>query len=204
MDIEKTWQESEPGISISPKEIRESMRQRPEGVLRKLRNQLLIKLIFTVVFTIGYIVLVVLFDDLFVRLLFGVLILVHLVGIWFFTRQWLRLKRELDFAGPVIGVLEEYLVSIRRTLKVEELTGLLLYPVAGSAGFFFSLTQEMDWSRIMESRWIWITWLITIVVLTPLAHLLAKWMNRVSFGKYLSRLDGYIADLKGTNTDSLQ
>ena len=199
MDIEKAWKESAAEISISRNEIKKSLRQRPESVLRKLRNQLFIKLLFTILFTILYIILVIAYQDLLVRILFGVLIILHIVGIVYFTKQWQRLKAEVLMDQAILEVLKEYHRIITISLRYEHLIGLMLYPVAASAGFFLALTQELSWQEIMDSRMIWIVWFVTIVLLTPLSHLLAKWMNKVGFGKYLKKLEGHIEELEDQN-----
>ena len=201
MDIEKAWKESGSEISISRSEIRKSLKQRPESVLRKLRNQLLFKLLFTVLFTLAYTAIAIYFEDLFVRILFSVLIILHIVGVIYFTRQWQRLRQEVSMDRPILEVLKEYRRVITISLRYEHLTGLLLYPVAASAGFFLALTEELSWQEIMESRMIWIIWFITIVLLTPLSHVLAKWMNKVSFGKYVKKLEGHIKEMEDQNGD---
>ena len=201
MDIEKAWKDSGAEVSISRNEIVRSLKQKPESILRKLRNQLFTKLLFTTVFTLLYTLILFNYDDLLVRVLFGVLIATHIIGIVYFTRQWRRLKDEVSMDRPILEVLREYQRIVQTSLRYEHLTGLMLYPVAASAGFFFALTQELDWQQIMESRMIWIIWFVTIVLLTPLAHLLAKWMNKVSFGKYVRRLDGHIKELEDQGED---
>lgn len=201
MDIEKAWQEKVSETSISRDEIRNSLRQKPEGVMKKLRSQLLLKTIFTIVFTIIYIALVIGYEDLLVRLLFSVLIVTHVVGVVYFVKQWQILRKEVAMDRPILEVLKEYHRVIKVSLRYEHLTGLMLYPVAASAGFFFALTQERSWQEIMESRVIWVTWFVTIVLLTPLAHLLAKWMNKVAFGKYQKKLEDQIMEMENQNGD---
>jgi ribose/xylose/arabinose/galactoside ABC-type transport system permease subunit len=50
---------------------------------------------------------------------------------------------------------------------------------------------------IMAKTQMQVALLVTVIILTPLAWLLANWMNRVAFGKYIDALGANLKALKG-------
>ena len=100
--------------------------------------------------------------------------------------------------GAVKETLKTYSKRVKQMLKYEEKVGVFLYPIAASAGFFLSLMQKKTWDQVMADPMILLVLLISIVVLTPLGYLFAKWLNNVAFGKYLTQLDKRIEELEST------
>lgn len=194
MKIEDTWKSIDSPLSTD--EIQKGLKTKPADVLRKLNKRLWWKIAFTVLFTPVYIAMVFYLTDWLPQLLFGILASFHIVGLVFYIQRYRKAKQLNMASANVVETLKLYAVNVRSTIRMEELLGLMLYPIAGSAGFFFSLLEKMRLEEALNDQRIWIVLLISIVVITPLAHLLARWMNKKTFSKLLKQLDERIYELE--------
>jgi hypothetical protein len=70
-----------------------------------------------------------------------------------------------------------------------------LYPFAGAAAYVFKLSQAGKMDEAMASKEGWVVLLITLIRITPLAHLSAKWLNRKTFKSYTDLLEKRLAQL---------
>lgn len=196
MEIENIWKGLGEEKSLSEGEIKKSLRPKNQDVLRKINRRLFWKIITTVLFTPVYILLIFYMQAWFPQLLFALLALSHIYGLVFFIRRY-RKARSLNMAsGDILTTLKDYRENIRSTLRLEEWAGLVLYPIAAWAGFFFSLMEKMTWEQVTKHQEIWFILLVTILVITPIAHLFARWLNRKTFGKLLKALEQRIGELE--------
>lgn len=195
MNLEETWRKlSITSPKLNAREVQGAIANKKEGVLKKLQNQFFLKMIFIVLFSLLYLTLVLLLNDLIVRLLIGILFVTHLIALAYAYGQWQRIKQPVDYESPALEVLKETLRRLRTALKLEERFGLFIYPIAASAGFFIPLTLKFSWEELLDKTFIWIVLFITILVLTPLSHYFAKRMNKLAFGKYITKLESSLEE----------
>lgn len=196
MEIENIWKSLGEENNLSPEEIKVSISHKKGDVLRKINRRLWWKIVFTLLFTPIYIAMIFYLRDWFPQLLFGIIAIMHLVGLVFFIQRYRKAKALHMGKEAVVPTLKAYVENVRSTIRLEELSGLFLYPISAAAGFFFSLLEKMTWQEALNDKIIWIVLLVTMIVITPLAHLLAKWMNRKTFNKLLIKLDQRIEELE--------
>lgn len=200
MKLEDTWKSlNTENQRIDHSEMLESMNNKKANVMAKLQKKIIGKLIFAISFTLVYSLLLFFVKDSIVILLFIVLIAAHLLAIGYIFKEYLNMQKLIPMDGNILETLKEYQNRIRRVLKSEETGGLLLYPVAVSAGFFFSLLADRSFTEVMADRWIWVIWIALMVGFTPVGHWLAKRMNKISFGKQLNHLQDMISEIESTN-----
>ena len=200
MKLEDTWKSlNTENQRIDHSEMLESMNTKKADVMAKLQKKLLAKLIFAISFTLLYSLLVFFVKDTIVLLLFAVLIAAHLLAIGYILKEYRNMQKLIPMDGNILETLKEYQNRIKRVLKSEETGGLILYPVAVSAGFFFSLLADRSFGEVMADRWIWIIWIALMVGFTPVGHWLAKRMNKIAFGKHLSHLQDMISEIESNN-----
>ncbi len=196
MEIENIWRSIDQDKRLTEAEIKSGIHAKNVDVLRKINRRLWWKIVFTLLFTPVYVGVIFYLNDWFPQMLFSLIALAHIVGLVFFIKRYKRAKALHMAKGSVVQTLKSYVDNVRSTIRLEELSGLFLYPISAAAGFFFSLMEKMTWQEALNEKIIWIILLVTIVVITPLAHLLARWMNRKTFNKLLQKLDQRIAELE--------
>ena len=196
MKIEDTWKSlSENEERLSGAEIRAGLHLKSEDAVRKLNKRMAWKIGFTVLFTPLYIAAYFFVDSWLPQLLFAIITLAHLVGLVFFIQRYRKAKSFDMGSADVKSTLEAYLDNIKSTIRQEEMAGLALYPIAAASGFFFSLLEELSLEEALADTKILITLLILVIVITPLSHWAARWMNRKTFKKYLDLLEGRLAQI---------
>lgn len=200
MRLEDTWNSiSTENQAIDHSEVLESIHSKKTDILSKLQKKLIAKLIFAVSFTIGYSILLYFVKDSIVITLFVIIIAVHLLAIGFIVKEYRDMQKLLPMDGKILDTLKEYQRRIKRVLKSEETGGLILYPVAVSAGFFFSLLSDRSFDEVMMDRWIWVIWISSMAAFTPVGHWMAKRLNKIAFGKQLNHLQEMIEEIESKN-----
>lgn len=177
--------------SLSGADIRAglSAKVKRRDPVQKLNKRLAWKIFFTILFLPLYFGAVFYVESWLPQLLFIIIIVAHLIGLVFFIRRYQRAKSLQLGENDSRQTLKLYIENIKATLRQEELGGLILYPIAAAGGFFFSLLEKMSLEEALADNRILITLLILMIILTPLSHWLARWMNRKTFGKYLKELE---------------
>mgnify|MGYP003624882053 CR=1 FL=1 len=203
MKIEDTWNSIETEkIALGEGEVLESIHKKRTNVMTKLQKKLIAKLIFAITFTIAYTLVLFFVKDLLVISLFAFLIFVHLLAIAYFLKEYRDMQKLIPMDGNVLETLKEFQKRILRVIKSEETGGLILYPVAISAGFFFSILSNRTMEELMMDRWIWVFWIGLMIAFTPIGNRMAKKLNKKAFGEQLNRLQEMIDDLESVNENS--
>ena len=68
------------------------MNHQPNDLMKKLNKQLGWKVFFIVLFMPLYTVGLKYFDELLIKALNGLILLVHILGLWFFVKRWKESK----------------------------------------------------------------------------------------------------------------
>lgn len=192
MKIEDTWKSLNEGIDgLSDAEIRADMSANKKGLdpVQKLNKRLAWKIFFTILFLPMYVAVLFYVDSWLPQLLFAIIIVAHLIGLVFFIQRYRRARTLRLGAMDTRTTLKLYIENVKATLRQEELGGLILYPIAAAGGFFLSLLEEMTLDEALADQRILITLLVLVIILTPVSHWLARWMNRKTFGRYLRELE---------------
>ena len=199
-ELQKAWNEikTETGkfTTVDRTEVEEAIHVRSKGPIGILRKKLRIKWYFCLLFTVLIAVGIPFVQVLASKILLLVLLAAYLIGDILLYQEDRILKKGIDMGASVKESLNLYYKRIRDVLKYEELIGLTLYPVSITAGFFIGMRLGDPTDEIMNETRDWVALVISVLVFTPLSHLLARWMNKVAFGKYLKELKKNINELE--------
>lgn len=197
MKIEDTWKSlPEQEERLTGAEIRAGLNLKSEDAVRKLNKRMAWKIAFTILFTPLYIAAMFYVDSWLPQLLFGIITMAHIVGLIFFIKRYQKAKSFDMGSGDSMSTLEAYISNIKETIRQEEVAGLVLYPISAASGFFLSLLQKRSLDEALGDTRILITLVILLIVITPLSHWAARWMNRKTFNKYLNLLEGRLAQMR--------
>jgi hypothetical protein len=135
------------------------------------------------------------------RLLLGILdvVFVGLLGITYY--RYHLMKRGMDFTLPIHTVLRECYYSVKRTLRIEELSTLAVLPIStifgGALGRMISKGDGLN-EILTDTTFLWLL-LGLGVVLTPLGYWMTCKMNAYLFGGLLKRMKEDIEQLEVVN-----
>jgi hypothetical protein len=200
MDLKKTWDKMQMdqfsiGV-LDDKDILEAMHQKSHGPIQKIQTGFTIKLAFIVLFTFVFLYIGIKVKEPLVSGLQFFMAGVYFSAFFLFLSQNKRIKAGIPMDEGLLTNLKNYHAFVSRVLRQEERIALFIYPVALTAGFLLGFTTEATLDEFSKSRTAIVLLVACWIVLTPLSHLLARWMNKASFGKYLNELESHIAELE--------
>ncbi len=200
MDLKKTWDKMQmdqsPLGALDDQTILQAMHHKSHGPIQKIQTGFTIKLAFIVLFTFVFLYLGVKVKEPLVSGLQFFMAGVYFTAFFLFLSQHKRIKAGIPMDEGILTNLKNYHGFVSRVLRQEERIALFIYPVALTAGFLLGFISEAELDEFFESKTAIVMLIACWVVLTPLSHLLARWMNKASFGKYLAELESHIDNLK--------
>lgn len=196
MNIEQAWKRLNEGhfdpgepVRIAVSDLMRHPKQSPLAILRRNAK---INMGFAAVFLVGFCVLFVQFPHPYIRLCLGVIVLAYLAALVFTAYKLRRLPPMPDLSGQILPVMKAYHDQLRAWIDWQEKVALFIYPVSVMGGALLGIASEADLDTVLQKPPVlWILGL-AVVVLTPAAHWLARWMGKIAFGKYLDQLKANI------------
>jgi uncharacterized membrane protein YciS (DUF1049 family) len=205
MDLHKLWAEQQAKVE-TPSEWNETdlikLRERSDSPIRKLKRNIQINSAFAIVFAIGFIALIILIDGFWFRIFTTIVTLAYISGMFF--NRWIIKKylSNIPFDDNLLHRLKAIYIGINKSFRAIEYSSILIYPIAMTAGFLIPLTIEGKLEEFNQSSQLWIILGVCYVVLTPICFWIGRVLNRMSFGKYLKQIEGFVSELEqGENSN---
>jgi len=199
MDMENTWQQG--GGSD---EMLDKMLQHPDFgniqsnlPLKKLKRNLLIGIFWAVLITSLYVILFFFINLWQVYIALCVLIFFNA---WIMIDTWKLYKNTNENITPSDSLKQELQKNyngFQNWWKLQQKTGLFVYPIAAAGGFilggFWGSGKSVE-AFLYNPRMMTILG-ITVLVLVPIGYYTAKWMFNYAYGKHLKKLKNLIEEL---------
>lgn len=198
-DLKELWKENGNGTDML-QQVLQSKAFKKQGLhspLAKLKRNLTIHLVYAVVITIAYALLIYYFPIWQVQ---ACMLLLIVFNLWAMNKAW-ALYQQVELSLNDTNVLTAlkkvhhmFTEWERQSLRV----ALWVYPFAATGGFMLGGTvgSEKTVEVFMSDNRVLIALVIMLVVLVPLSYWLAKWMTRVAFGKYVQQIKERIDELE--------
>lgn len=188
MDLKEVWKKLDSDKLSKPVLGSVHIQNKSKHPVQKLIQLFKITLGFAITFEVGFIYLLIIMPQLIVKLFMVVMIIIY---VFYFVLNYRILKNiqhsfRLDL--NLKSTLQQVYDNTMSTLAFQRKSSIIIYPIAATAGFLLGLSIEKD-AVLMIQKWqIQIALLISIIIITPSSYLLARWMEKVSYGKYLAQL----------------
>jgi hypothetical protein len=195
-ELNKLWQsigKNNPTPEID--ELQLHLKNASENPLKMLKKNFRANLAFAVFFTLIFIVLFILMDGLWVRLFTGILIFGYILAIFQTIKAYRKYLNDVHADEQVKVYLQKVYNGIGQMIRLQEISAIFFYPIALVAGFLMALYQK-DGMDAFNENYTWILLGVLIVVFTPLCYGLAKYLNKLAFGKYLKQIKLLIDDFE--------
>jgi hypothetical protein len=199
MDIENIWQvggnsDDELNRLLTTTDFSKLQSKLP---LKKLRQNLLIGIIWALLITVGYIVVFFFFSIWQVYVALGILIVFNTLII---LHSWRLYKKTPSTISPSNSLKEELTLhynSFQRWWSVQQQMGLFIYPIAAAGGFILggTLGSGKPVEAFLYNAKMLGTLGITILILVPVCFFGAKWMFNYAYGNHLKKLKATIDEL---------
>jgi hypothetical protein len=165
--------------------------------LAKLKRNLAIHIGYAVIITIGYALIIFYFAFWQVQACLFLLIIFNLWAMATSYRLYKSIKPGITGTN-VLNDLKKHYHTFMEWEKQSMRAGLLVYPFAAAGGFMLggSLGSGKSPEIWLSDTRILLIMGIVVAVLVPLGYLLAKWMTKVAFGRYVLQLKERIDELE--------
>lgn len=197
MDLREAWKELE--INKLSKPVRGAiyLSKTSKHPVQKLKNAYKQSTAFSLVFLLGFITLFFLFEEPLVK---GSLVFVIFSYIFFLLinlSMYRKIKVELPVDQSLIHVLKHTHDFITSNIRFQERVALVIYPVAGTSGFFMGgALGSGNLQNMLKERAVIILLIVTLIVMTILCFYLTRWMYKKSYGKCLIELKQLITEME--------
>lgn len=178
-----------------------TVQQRSHHPLWKLRRAIRLNLIFGTVITLGYVALFPFIGDGVVLAFFALVLMYNVWSLVNTLQLYRRIPDHVPADHDLLSVLRQQVASTAAWMKLHQRTGLVMYPLAVTAGF---LLGGMHGSGsppelFLAKPAIQIALVVALMVLVPLCYFLVRWMTHAAFGVHVEALRARIAELEGVN-----
>jgi hypothetical protein len=198
MDLQAAWKKLDKSkfkVPL-PDEHEINLRRKSHHPVKKLIWYFQLGLALCIIFEVAFIYLAITLPQPIVKIFLLVVVLLY---VFFFVLNY-RILRNIQtlykLDSDIKSTLKNIYDSTTRMLAFQRKSAIFIYPICGTAGFLMGLSVEKDALTLIQRPSIFIALIVTLIILTPLAHLLAKWLEKVSYNKYLSQLRDIIQQLE--------
>lgn len=199
MDIENTWQNSGGNDDMLNKMLQQSDLSNIQSKLplKKLKRNLLMGIFLAVLITLFYVILF-----FFINLwqVYIALCVMTFFNIWLMIDTWKLYKRTNENITPSNSLKQELQKNydgFQSWWKLQQKTGLFVYPIAAAGGFilggFWGSGKSVE--AFLYNPKMLIILGITILVMVPICYYGARWMFNYAYGKHLKKLKKLIDEL---------
>lgn len=132
------------------------------------------------------------FEHLYIRICLAILVLGYAGSALHTYYQLRRLPALPDMSGDLLPVVWAYYTLIHEWLRWQNWAAWFFYPISAIGGALIGMAMGGNLEKVLQQSWAWWTLGAAALVLSPLAYLLARYMSRVAFGRYLEHLRSII------------
>jgi hypothetical protein len=166
--------------------------------LWKLRRAIRLNLIFGTVITVGYLGLFPFIGDEVVLAFFALVLMYNVWSLVHTLQLYRRIPDHVPADHDLMSVLRQQVATTTAWMKLHQRTGLIMYPLAVTAGFLLGGMQGsgLPPELFLAKPAVRIALVIALIVLVPVCYFLVRWMTHVAFGVHVEALRTHIADLE--------
>lgn len=199
MDLEKSWKELGGDARMPESWLRGGNWQKPSGLnpLARLKRNLRMNMIWGIIIALLFLVVTFISPSWVVQAAMAIMFVFTVWGTYGAWKLIGTLRPEICHDCSLVSELERQHDLIRDWMRSQQKAALYLYPVAVTGGFLLGglSSSGLSLSQLLAKTPIQLGLVISILVLTPLSWLLARWMNHKAFGTHLEALKANIQSL---------
>lgn len=197
-EFDNEWEALQKQLQVNPQTYTEAdLKTESAMPLQKLMKQWNMRIVFTLILSPMWLVAMLYFNEIIIKLLMGLVLGSNLWSLYISLRLKDRIKDANNSSMPVLDYLKTTHKLISTAIKLEEQVFIFIYPISVAAGFFAGLSLSGAVNDIMghadKVQNVFMVLFGSMVVLTPLSHLFARWLNKLAFGNYLKELERLIS-----------
>lgn len=202
MEIDKLWQGMK-GKQAS--EVQENLvlkkLEASKNPIKILRKNLIGNLIFGLVGVVIGVYLLIIYQEISLRLTLGVLIVIYQYFNWLIYQRIKAFDRFLNnWDKPIIPTLQQQLDLTRKTIKLIEFQSMLFLPLAYLAGLLMGgSTDEVNADDLIVNVSFLVEGMGLSLLTMPPLYFLLKWMHKKAFGDFIEQTENILMEYDQIN-----
>ena len=198
MDLQEAWKNLDKSKFKAPlpDEHELLVRKQSHHPVKKLIQYFQLGLAFAIIFEVGFIYLTIVLPQPIVKIFLFIVVLLYVFFFVINYRILQNIQRLYRLDSDIKSTLKNIYESTTSMLAFQHKCALFIYPICGTAGFLMGLSIEKDAFTLIQKPFVIISLIVTLAIITPLAYWLARWMEKVSYRKYLNQLRDIIHQLE--------
>lgn len=202
MKIDKLWQQMK-GKQAS--EVQENLvlkkLEASKNPIKILRKNLIGNLIFGLVGVVIGVYLLIIYQEISLRLTLGVLIVIYQYFNWLIYQRIKAFDRFLNnWDKPIIPTLQQQLDLTRKTIKLIEFQSMLFLPLAYLAGLLMGgSTDEVNADDLIVNVSFLVEGMGLSLLTMPPFYFLLKWMHKKAFGDFIEQTENILMEYDQMN-----
>ncbi len=198
MDLQEAWKnldKSKFKVPL-PDERELHIKRKSHHPVKKLIRYFQLGLALAFIFEIGFIYLTIILPQPIVKVFLFIVVLLYIFFFVINYRILIKIQRLYRLDNDIKSTLKNIYESTTDMLSFQRKCALFIYPICGTTGFLMGLSIEKDALTLIQKPFVIISLIVTVAILTPLAHWFAKWLEKISYNKYLNELREIIHQLE--------
>jgi hypothetical protein len=129
---------------------------------------------------------------------FGIVLLFNIYSVIRGLQLYRSIPSGISGNASLLAEMEKQYDAVLGWISMQKITALFVYPVAAATGFMLGgmIGSEKPVDVLLTKNFFWISGIIAMAVITPVAHYFSKLLVKYSYGKYLVRLKENIEELR--------
>lgn len=196
MDLKEAWKNLEKEKLNLPVTGTISIPKQSKHPVAGIINTFTWSLMFCILFGGIFIGLIFVMDQLIVKV--GLAVITFFYGVLFAVNlRVLRKVKALHHSDDrVLHVLHSVHSIVSQTITFQQRLSWIFFPICVAGGFVLGVSMKKDAAAMMVQPKFYLSLILTMIVITPAAYFLSKWMTKISHGKYLKQIEELIRQAK--------
>jgi hypothetical protein len=203
MDLNEAWKKLEQEKLNQPVLGAAGVRKTSKHPVEKLIQLSKLTLVFAIFFEIGFIYLLIIMQQPIVKVFLVIMMIAYLFFFVVNYRILRNIQQSFRLDLNLKSTLKQVYDNMMSTLAFQRKASIIIYPLAATAGFLMGLAAEKEAAIMMQKWQVILALVISIIILTPSCYYLARWMEKVSYGKYLNQLRELIQQFEKDEVESI-
>lgn len=181
---------------LTHSQISAAIKGQSENTLSVLKRKVKWRLLFCIIITIVFGVLIPLSGVAPIQVLLLILMSTYMICSVLIYQEFRLMKDDLEMDNNLLGTLINCRERILRFIQIEEIVSLIIYPISASAGFLLGMYLYDPQTQLLNEPKDWLLLIVPLFVFIPLSHWINKRLNKIAFGSQIEALTDAINELE--------
>jgi hypothetical protein len=196
MDLKEAWKNLEHQKLTKPIDATVEIPRHSKHPVSQLIQKFKLGIGFCIFFLVIFISIAIFADQIIVKIGLAVVIFFYALLFAINLKVLKNLQRLYHSDEPVSVLLKSVYSIVTETIKFQQKFSWAFFPACVVGGFILGLSLKKDALQLITQPRIYLSMVAAMIVMTPACFFLARWMTKLTYGKYLAQIQSLINQTK--------